>query len=164
MKSGVLLIGEGPGENEDATGVPFVGRAGKLLDAILGACGFLREDIYITNIVKCRPPGNRDPRPEEVNACRPWLDRQIQLLEPKLIVAIGRPAAVSLLRSNRNLKDLRNKTHSLNQVPLIVTYHPAYLLRSPGMKKAAWEDWKNVIRTASISEAADVEITGSTIS
>ena len=142
--SGLMLIGEGPGQNEDRTGIPFVGRAGKLLDRIIAAAGFQRETLYITNIVKCRPPRNRDPRPDEVQSCRPYLNRQVEALAPKLIIAVGRPAAQSLLRTERPLTRLRGRVHSLGGIPLVVTYHPAYLLRSPAQKALAWEDWRRI--------------------
>jgi len=142
--SGVMLVGEGPGRTEDETGVPFVGRAGALLDRMTAAAGFRREELYITNIVKCRPPRNRDPRPDEVQSCRPYLNRQVETLKPRLIVAIGRPSAQSLLRTGLSLSRLRGRIHSIAEIPLIVTYHPAYLLRSPSQKPQAWEDWRRI--------------------
>ena len=142
--SGLMLIGEGPGQNEDQTGVPFVGRAGKLLDRMIAAAGFQRNALYITNIVKCRPPQNRDPLPEEIQSCRPYLNRQVEALTPKVVVAMGRPSAQSLLRTDLPLSRLRGRVHSLAGIPLVVTYHPAYLLRSPAQKARAWEDWRRV--------------------
>ncbi len=142
--SGLMLIGEGPGRNEDETGIPFVGRAGKLLDRITAAAGFQRSELYITNIVKCRPPGNRDPRPEEVLSCRPYLNRQIEAMTPRLVVAVGRPSAQSLLRTELPLTRLRGRVHALGGIPVVVTYHPAYLLRSPAQKARAWEDWRRI--------------------
>ncbi len=142
--SGVMLIGEGPGRNEDLTGIPFVGRAGMLLDRMTAAVGFPRGDLYITNIVKCRPPRNRDPLPEEVQACRPYLNRQVETLTPKLVVAVGRPSVQSLLRTGLPLSQLRGRVHALAGIPLVVTYHPAYLLRSPAQKVRAWEDWRRI--------------------
>jgi uracil-DNA glycosylase len=142
--SGLMLIGEGPGRYEDESGIPFVGKAGKLLDRITAAVGFHRSELYITNIVKCRPPGNRDPRPEEVLACRPYLNRQVEALTPRLVVAVGRPSAQSLLRTELPLSRLRGRVHSLGGIPVVVTYHPAYLLRSPAQKVRAWEDWRRI--------------------
>ncbi|MBM4371774.1 MAG: uracil-DNA glycosylase [Deltaproteobacteria bacterium] len=142
--AGLLLIGEGPGRTEDEQGKPFVGPAGRLLDRILTAAGLDRGALYITNVVKCRPPGNRDPAPEEIVACRPFLDRQLQALAPRLVVAMGRPAAQSLLRTTRPLSALRGRVHARGGIPLLVTFHPAYLLRSPGQKALAWSDWRRV--------------------
>ncbi len=142
--AGLMLIGEGPGRYEDESGIPFVGKAGKLLDRIIAAVGCQRPELYITNIVKCRPPGNRDPRPEEVLACRPYLNRQVEALTPKLVVAVGRPSAQSLLRTELPLSRLRGRVHSLGGIPVVVTYHPAYLLRSPAQKAKAWEDWRRI--------------------
>lgn len=145
----LLVVGEGPGADEDAQGEPFVGRAGKLLDAMLAAIGRSRvDDTYIANVVKCRPPGNRDPEAEEVAACRPYLDRQIELLRPKLIVALGRIAAQRLLATDAPLSKLRGPVHeyAATKTPVMVTYHPAYLLRSPGEKAKSWADLKRVHR------------------
>ncbi|HEX7027274.1 MAG TPA: uracil-DNA glycosylase [Gammaproteobacteria bacterium] len=137
-----LIIGEAPGADEDAQGEPFVGRAGQLLNAMLQAAGKPRETVYIANILKCRPPGNRDPRPEEVAQCRPYLRRQIELLNPKIILAVGRIAAQNLLESEEPISRLRGKTHRLPgfDIPIVVTYHPAYLLRKPADKSKAWDD------------------------
>jgi len=137
-----MFIGEAPGAEEDRQGEPFVGRAGQLLTAMLKALGFRREDVYIANVLKCRPPGNRDPRPDEVGQCRGYLERQIELVAPTLIVAVGRIAAQSLLGTDTALARLRGRVHGLGHRgwPLIVTYHPAYLLRSPGEKRKAWQD------------------------
>ncbi len=137
-----LVVGEAPGADEDAQGEPFVGRAGKLLDEMLLAAGVRREQVYIANILKCRPPANRDPRPEESDACEPWLQQQIALLRPGLILAVGRIAAQRLLRDEAPLSRLRGRVHvhAPSHTPLVVTYHPAYLLRSPGQKRRAWED------------------------
>jgi len=137
-----MFIGEAPGAEEDRQGEPFVGRAGQLLTSMLKALGFRREDVYIANVLKCRPPGNRDPRPEEVGQCRGYLERQIELVAPTLIVAVGRIAAQNLLGTDTALARLRGRVHGLGQRgwPLIVTYHPAYLLRSPGEKRKAWQD------------------------
>lgn len=138
----VLIIGEAPGAEEDKQGEPFVGRAGQLLNAMLTAIGFAREDVYIANILKCRPPQNRDPSPEEAELCWPYLKRQIELIQPKIILALGRIAAQRLLKCNTSLARLRGKKHHLEDVtaPVIVTYHPAYLLRAPQEKRKSWED------------------------
>jgi DNA polymerase len=137
-----MFIGEAPGAEEDRQGEPFVGRAGQLLTSMLKAAGFRREDVYIANVLKCRPPGNRDPRPEEARACRGYLERQLELVSPDLVVAVGRIAAQNLLATDTPLGKLRGKVHALGarRWPLIVTYHPAYLLRSPAEKRKAWQD------------------------
>lgn len=135
-----LFIGEAPGAEEDRQGEPFVGRAGQLLNAMLFAVGLKREDVYITNLLKCRPPGNRDPQPGEVAQCEPYLIRQIELIQPKLIVALGRHAAHSLLKTELPLARLRGQKLDYHGIPLIVTYHPAYLLRNLPDKRKAWED------------------------
>jgi DNA polymerase len=135
-----LFIGEAPGADEDRQGEPFVGRAGQLLNAMLQAIGLQREEVYIANVLKCRPPGNRDPQPKEVACCEPYLIRQIELIRPRLIVALGRHAAHSLLRTEAPLARLRGQRLSYHGIPLIVTYHPAYLLRTPGDKRRAWDD------------------------
>ncbi len=137
-----MFIGEAPGEQEDLKGEPFVGRAGKLLDEMILALGYRREQVYITNVVKCRPPGNRDPRPEEAAACEPYLIRQIALVRPKIILAVGRIAAQNLLKTKAPLSRLRGKVHNYDDIPLIVWYHPAYLLRNPPAKRQAYEDVK----------------------
>lgn len=136
-----LFIGEAPGANEDRQGEPFVGDAGKLLDAILAAIGLARgNNVFIANVLKSRPPGNRDPKPEEVATCLPFLERQIELIQPKLIVALGRFAAQSLLATDTPIGRLRGQVHRYRGVPLVVTYHPAYLLRNPLDKAKVWED------------------------
>ncbi len=136
-----LFVGEAPGAEEDAKGEPFVGQAGRLLDNMLAALGLSRaNNVYIANVLKCRPPGNRTPEPLEVDACRPYLDRQIELLEPKLIVALGKSAAMALLNVDASIASLRGRVHRYRGVPLIVTYHPAYLLRNLPDKAKAWED------------------------
>lgn len=138
----LMCIGEAPGAREDAQGEPFVGRAGQLLDQILAAIDLDRDRIFIANILKCRPPDNRDPEPHEVACCTPYLTRQIELLQPKLIVAMGRVAAQFLLETKNTLGRLRQQQHHYQQVPLLVTYHPAYLLRNPPQKAKAWQDWQ----------------------
>lgn len=136
-----LFVGEGPGAEEDARGEPFVGQAGKLLDNMLAAIGLKRgENVYIANVVKCRPPGNRNPEPFEARQCAPYLQRQIELISPKLIVALGRVAAQRLLDTDATIASLRGRTHRYCGIPLIVTYHPAYLLRNLPDKAKAWRD------------------------
>ncbi|MEE8342752.1 MAG: uracil-DNA glycosylase [Gammaproteobacteria bacterium] len=137
-----LIIGEAPGAEEDRRGEPFVGRAGQLLNAMLKAVGLRREQVYIANIVKCRPPNNRDPRPAEAASCRQYLMRQVELIRPSLILAVGRIAAHNLLGTDSSLGKLRGRIHHFGpqQIPLVVTYHPAYLLRSPDQKAKAWSD------------------------
>ena len=139
-----MVIGEGPGANEDRQGEPFVGRAGRLLNAMLFALGLAREQVFITNTVKCRPPGNRDPEPEETERCGPFLDRQIDLLAPRVILAVGRVAAQAILDTNAPLARLRGREHAYprgdRRVPVVATYHPAYLLRTPSAKRVTWED------------------------
>jgi len=148
-----LFVGEGPGADEDEQGDPFVGQAGRLLDSMLGALGMRRgADVYIANVVKCRPPGNRTPTPEESAACAPYLDRQIDLLAPRLIVALGKTAAVRLLNTEASLASLRGRVHRYRDIPVVVTYHPAYLLRSLPEKSKAWEDL--VFARRAIREAA----------
>lgn len=136
-----LFVGEGPGVDEDARGEPFVGQAGKLLDNMLLAIKLKRgENVYVANIVKCRPPNNRNPAADEIAQCLPYLHRQIELIQPKLIVALGKTAATSLLGREATLASLRGTLHDYHSLPLIVTYHPAYLLRSPSEKIKAWQD------------------------
>lgn len=141
-----LIIGEAPGAEEDRQGEPFVGRAGKLLTAMLTAIGFERSQVYIANILKCRPPNNRDPKQEEAEACNGFLQQQIALLQPKIILAVGRIAAQRLLNSRTSLARMRQKVHYLRNdvlerdIPVVVTYHPAYLLRSPSEKQKSWQD------------------------
>jgi DNA polymerase len=136
-----MFVGEAPGADEDAQGEPFVGAAGRLLDNMLAALGLARgDDVFIANVLKCRPPNNRTPDPLEAAACRPYLDRQIELVAPGLIVALGRSAACTLLDVDATVGSLRNRVHRYRGTPLIVTYHPAYLLRTPGDKAKAWED------------------------
>ncbi|CAB3834761.1 hypothetical protein LMG26689_01147 [Achromobacter animicus] len=147
-----LVVGEAPGEQEDRQGQPFVGRSGQLLDAMLAAVGMSRErDVFITNVIKCRPPGNRNPKPEEIAACSPYLMRQIALLKPERILVLGRFAAQTLLGTDATIGNLRGRVHHLKtdegvQIPVIVSYHPAYLLRSPSEKARAWQDLKLAAR------------------
>ncbi len=135
-----LFVGEAPGAEEDRQGEPFVGRAGQLLNAMLLAMGFKREDVYIANVLKCRPPNNRDPQAEEVLQCEPYLLRQIELIDPGVIVALGRHAAHSLLKTEMALGKLRGQRLSYHGTPMVVTYHPAYLLRNPVDKRKVWDD------------------------
>jgi uracil-DNA glycosylase family 4 len=136
----LFLVGEGPGATEDAQGRPFVGQAGALLNGILEAIEVPRETVYITNIVKCRPPQNRKPLPDEIAACIPYLHRQIEIIKPKVILALGSTSAEAMLGVRKSLGELRGKVHTYNGIPLIVTYHPAALLRNPNWKKPTWDD------------------------
>jgi len=137
-----MIIGEAPGRDEDQQGEPFVGRAGKLLNAMLHAIGLQREQVFITNILKCRPPGNRDPRPEEVVCCEGYLKQQIAMIKPKIILAVGRIAAQNLLKVDTPIGQMRGNRYEYPEgnIPVVVTYHPAYLLRSPGEKRKSWQD------------------------
>jgi DNA polymerase len=137
-----LIIGEAPGAEEDRRGEPFVGRAGQLLNSMLQAIGLSREQVYIANILKCRPPGNRDPKPEEVALCGSYLARQVELISPTVILAVGRVAAQNLLQQSIPVGKMRGRryTYGDTEIPVIVTYHPAYLLRSPREKRKAWQD------------------------
>jgi DNA polymerase len=149
-----LVIGEAPGAEEDRQGEPFVGRAGQLLNAMLAAVGLARERVYIANVLKCRPPNNRDPKAEEAAACRGFLQRQIALIQPRLILVVGRIAAQNLLDTDAPLGTLRGKVHRLESgVPVVVTYHPAYLLRSPQEKRKAWADL--CLARATVQDAAE---------
>ena len=140
----LMFIGEGPGAEEDRQGLPFVGRAGELLTRIVEAIGMTRDQVYIANIVKCRPPGNRDPQPDEVAACRSYLERQIALVRPRLLVALGRIAAQTLLGNDLPIGRMRGQWFEVLGVPLMVTYHPAALLRNPALKRPTWEDMQQV--------------------
>ena len=143
----LCFIGEAPGADEDAQGLPFVGAAGQLLNKIIAACGFQREEVYICNILKCRPPGNRTPLPNEAANCRHFLDRQLELVQPRFICALGGCAAQNLLKSSIPLGKLRGRFHDYNGIPVLCTYHPAYLLphRSPDKKRDVWEDMKMLL-------------------
>lgn len=142
----LMFIGEGPGAEEDRQGLPFVGKAGNLLTSMIYALGFERDDVYICNVVKCRPPSNRDPTPVEAKSCTPYLQRQIELIQPKVIVALGRISAQLLLDTEQPLARLRRQTHKFREtgIDLVATYHPAYLLRKPTEKAKSWEDLWNV--------------------
>lgn len=141
----LMFIGEGPGAEEDKQGVPFVGRAGKLLDKMIAAMGLERDEVYVTNIVKSRPPENRDPRSDEVEACWPYLERQIELVSPSIICTLGRPASQTLLSSELPMGKLRGQWFSYRGKPVLPIYHPAYLLRQPSRKKAAWQDLRELM-------------------
>ena len=143
----LMIIGEAPGFYEDQKGEPFVGRAGQLLNAMLDSIGFERSTVYIANILKCRPPENRDPRVEEIALCSSFLEKQIALVQPKLLLAVGRIAAHALLNTKTTLGQLRGKLHQFNNIPLLITYHPAYLLRNTKDKGKAYQDLQLVYRT-----------------
>ena len=142
----LMFVGEGPGADEDAQGLPFVGRAGQLLNNMIGAMGLTREQVYIANVVKCRPPQNRTPEPDEANTCSPFLFRQIDVVRPEVIVALGATAATYLLGQRQPLAGLRGRVHAFRDSKLIVTYHPAFLLRDPRQKKEAWADLQIAMR------------------
>jgi len=142
----LLFAGEGPGREEDIQGIPFVGAAGELLTRIIKAMGFERTEVYIANAVKCRPPGNRDPGGDEIDTCIPFLRKQIEIIAPRVIVALGRVAAQALLQTTESIGNLRGRFHDLSGVPVMVTYHPAYLLRYPDAKKTVWQDVQMVMK------------------
>ncbi len=142
----LVFVGEGPGADEDVQGVPFVGAAGQLLTKMIEAMGFRRDDVYICNVVKCRPPGNRNPEPDEVTACEPFLRAQLQAVQPKVIVALGKFAAQTLLRDSTPITRMRGNWREYQGVKLMPTFHPAYLLRQPAEKKKAWEDLQQVMK------------------
>jgi uracil-DNA glycosylase len=142
-----MVIGEAPGQHEDEQGKPFVGKAGQLLTEMLRAAGLERDDVFITNILKCRPPGNRDPKPDEAVSCSDYLSRQRELIKPKIILAVGRISAQTLLNTDAPIGKLRGKVHELGGTPLVVVYHPAYLLRSLLEKRKAWQDLQLALRT-----------------
>ena len=150
----LMFVGEGPGADEDAQGLPFVGRAGQLLNNMIAAMGLKREEVYIANIVKCRPPGNRTPEPEEANTCTPFLFRQIDVVRPQVLVALGATAATYLLGHRQPLAGLRGRVHAFRGTQLIVTYHPAFLLRDPRQKKEAWADLQIAMRELGLKKAA----------
>ena len=140
----LMLIGEAPGYNEDKEGLPFVGQAGKLLNRILAAINLSRKEVYIANVLKCHPPGNRDPKPEEREACKPFLLKQIEIIKPKIILALGAHAARTLLETEAPISALRGRVWYFAGIPLIATFHPGFLLRNPGRKRDVWEDVKKV--------------------
>lgn len=141
----LCFVGEAPGAEEDARGEPFVGAAGQLLNRIIAACGMKREEVYIANILRCRPPGNRTPLPDEANHCRPFLERQLELVRPKFICALGACAAQNLLGTTLSVGRLRGRFHDYRGIPLMCTYHPSYLLRTPEKKRDVWEDMKRLL-------------------
>jgi uracil-DNA glycosylase family 4 len=142
----LMFVGEGPGADEDAQGIPFVGKAGQLLNNMIAAMGLKRDEVYIANVVKCRPPGNRTPEPDEANTCSPFLFRQIDVVRPQVLVALGATAATYLFGARQPLAGLRGRVHAFRGAQLIVTYHPAYLLRDPRQKKEAWADLQIAMR------------------
>jgi len=142
----VLFVGEGPGAEEDRTGRPFVGQAGQLLDQMIFAMGFERREVYIANVVKCRPPGNRDPREDEMAACAPYLERQIELIAPRVLVTLGKPASHRLTGSSKPMGAMRGRWSSYRGIPLMPVFHPAYLLRNPAAKPQVWKDLKLILR------------------
>lgn len=142
----LVFVGEGPGEQEDLQGRPFVGKAGQLLDRMIEAIGLRREQVYIANVVKCRPPGNRDPEPDEITACDPFLLRQLETIRPQVVVALGRFAAQTLLRTEMPISRLRGNFHPYRDAKLMPTFHPSYLLRNPSGKREAWLDLQQVAR------------------
>lgn len=144
-KAILVFVGEAPGAEEDEKGRPFVGKAGELLTKIIKAMGLSREEVYITNVVKCRPPNNRNPRPEEVRACMPYLLRQIELIRPQLLCALGTVAAQSILGKQEPITSLRGKFHDWKGIKVMPTFHPAFLLRNPSYKRLAWEDIKKLM-------------------
>jgi uracil-DNA glycosylase family 4 len=154
-KARLVFVGEAPGADEDAQGEPFVGRAGQLLTKIIQAMGMQREDVYICNIIKCRPPGNRTPESDEILACSPFLLKQLQAIRPQFICALGGPATQTLLRTKEPISRLRGKFYDFQGIPLLPTYHPAFLLRNPYEKKTVWEDMKLLLREMGLAAARD---------
>ncbi len=152
----LVFVGEAPGRDEDLKGVPFVGDAGQLLTKIIQAMGFSRNDVYICNVLKCRPPNNRNPQPVEIEACHPFLLRQLRAISPKVIVAMGTFAAQTLLQTRAPISQLRGRFHDYHGIPLMPTFHPAYLLRNPAMKREVWDDMKTVLKKLG-REAATVK-------
>ena len=144
--AGILFVGEAPGFEEDRQGLPFVGAAGQLLTRMIEAIRMRREDVYICNMLKCHPPKNRDPQPDEIGTCAPYLKRQIRIIQPRVICALGRIASQALLQTGAPMRELRGRLHEYEGIPLIATYHPAALLRNPGWKRGAWEDMKQLRR------------------
>lgn len=156
----MMIIGEAPGQSEDEQGKPFVGKAGQLLTEMLRAIGLQREDVFIANILKCRPPGNRDPKPDEIESCSDYLLRQQALIKPKIILAVGRISAQTLLKTDAPVGKLRGRVHDLNGTPLVVVYHPAYLLRSLIEKRKAWQDLQLALRTLNNNKATHARMDG----
>jgi uracil-DNA glycosylase family 4 len=156
----LMFVGEAPGADEDVQGVPFVGRAGQLLTKMIEAMGFSRDDVYIANVVKCRPPENRNPEPDEIESCEPFLFRQIEAIKPKVVVALGAFAAKTLLKSQDPISKLRGQVYDYHGAKLIPTFHPSFLLRSPGQKKYAWEDLKKALAIMDREPPASAAATG----
>lgn len=150
----VVFVGEGPGREEDKSGVPFVGEAGRLLERILFAMGLQREEVYVCNVIKCRPPQNRNPVAQEISACEPFLQRQLAAIKPLLIIVMGEFAAQTLLQQQTPISKLRGHWYSYQNIPLMPTFHPAYLLRSPAAKREVWEDMKQVMRRLKQEESS----------
>jgi DNA polymerase len=157
VNADLMFVGEGPGADEDAQGEPFVGRAGQLLNNMISAMGLKREEVYIANVVKCRPPGNRTPEKDECDTCSPFLMRQIDVIKPKVIVALGAVAAKNLLAVNDSMANLRGRWYEFRDSKLLVTYHPAYLLRDPRQKKEAWKDLQMAMRFLGLKGPTKVE-------
>ncbi len=149
----LMFVGEGPGRDEDIQGIPFVGRAGKLLTKIIEAMGLKRDDVYIANVVKCRPPENRNPEPDEIETCQPFLFKQIEIIKPKVIVCLGTFSAQLLLDTDEKISKLRGQLHDFRGTKLLPTYHPAFLLRSPSMKRPVWEDMQKVMEVLGLPPA-----------
>lgn len=154
-KASLMFVGEGPGADEDEQGLPFVGRSGQLLTKMIEAMGIKRDDIYIANIVKCRPPDNRAPEPDETATCIPFLTKQIELVSPKVIVCLGKTAVSALLNTQMPITKIRGQFQKLNGIDVMPTFHPAYLLRNPPMKKFAWEDLQSVMKKMGMTSKAD---------
>jgi len=152
-KAVLMFVGEGPGQDEDRTGRPFVGRSGQLLTKIIEAMHLKREQVYIANVVKCRPPGNRTPLPEEIETCRPFLERQIQVIQPAFLCTLGAVATHSLLRTKEPISRMRGRFHTYRDIPLMPTFHPSYLLQNPEKKRETWEDMKKLM--AAMEEAPE---------
>jgi DNA polymerase len=157
VNADLMFVGEGPGADEDAQGEPFVGRAGQLLNNMISAMGIKREDVYIANVVKCRPPSNRTPEKDECDTCSPFLMRQIDVIQPKVIVALGAVAAKNLLAVNDSMANLRGRWYDFRNSKLLVTYHPAYLLRDPRQKKEAWKDLQMVMKYLGLNPPAKAQ-------
>ncbi len=156
-KTDLMFVGEAPGSEEDKTGLPFVGRAGKLLTDMILAMGLDRDRIYIANVVKCRPPGNRNPEPIEIENCEPFLKKQVELIKPRVIIALGKFASQTLLQTEIPITKLRGEFQDYGQAKLMPTYHPAYLLRNPAMKRAVWEDLQKVMHYLGLKPPPKVE-------
>ncbi len=158
VNADIMFVGEGPGADEDEQGLPFVGRAGQLLNNMINAMGLKREEVYIANVVKCRPPGNRTPEKDECDTCSPFLMRQIETVKPKIIVALGAVAAKNLLAMNDSMANLRGRIYDFKNTKLAVTYHPAYLLRDPRQKAEAWKDLQMVMKHLGMTPPAKAPI------